>query len=204
MLFHSIDCLIPIYIGSVAADTVFDPSRLSVVASQVKVAGDKKAETTIRPIVIPRDLRCPLPHLAILMELGNEERKPLKIKPTASEPVGDGEFEELPDKLITAVKDPESHKRQPKKLEADTERLKRKVKEARLAVDSCNRYSISVPGASGDVYGILSRANIVSEFAALLSITMPPSNLDRTMQHMRPLERLGGASNHTAWMTEYV
>ena len=78
------------------------------------------------------------------------------------------------------------------------------MKAARLAVDSCNRYSISVRGASPEVYGILREADIVKEFATLLSVTMPsPSNQDRTRQHMRPLERLGVASNHTAWVSEY-
>ncbi len=34
-------------------------------------------------------------------------------------------------------------------------KLKKKVNDARLAADSCNRFSISVRGASPDVYGIL-------------------------------------------------
>jgi hypothetical protein len=132
------------------------------------------------------------------MELGKEsnyQENQSKIKSMASEPVGDGEFEELSGGLMTAVTDLETHQKQPTKDRATTERLKKKVKEARLAVDSCNMYSISVRGASPDVYGILREANIVKEFATLLSITMPsPSNQDLTMQHMRPLERLGVTS----------
>jgi hypothetical protein len=38
--------------------------------------------------------------------------------------------------------------------------LKKKMHDPRLAVDSCNRYSISVRGISPDVYGILRKANI--------------------------------------------
>ena len=208
---ESIDFLIPIYIGSVATDASFDPSRLSVVAGQVKskVAEDEKAEPAIRPIGIPRDLRQPLPYLAVLMELGNEsdhEENHSKIKSTAPKPAVDGEFEKLTGTWIAAAEQLETYQKQPeKKPEADVEGLKKAVKETRLAMDSGNRYSISVRGSSPDVYNILREAGIVEEFAALLKITMPsPSNQDRTMQHMHPLERLGAASNHTAWMSEYV
>jgi hypothetical protein len=68
---ESIEFLIPLYLGSVDPDSEFDPSRLSGSVRQVefKVAGDKKAEATIRPIGIPRDRQQPLPYLAILMEV---------------------------------------------------------------------------------------------------------------------------------------
>jgi hypothetical protein len=144
------------------------------------------------------------------MELGNESNyreNCSKIKSKAPEPVVDGKFEELTDAWIVAVKDLETYQKRPKqeKNEATIEALKMKLKERRLALDSYNRYSISVRGASPDVYGILREAGIVKEFATLLSITMPsPNNQDRTIQHMRPLDRLGVSSNHTPWMSEYV
>ena len=208
---ESIDFLIPIYSGSITPDAAFDPSYLSVVAGQVKfkVAGDKKAEAAIRPIGIPRDLSHPLPYLAILMELGNEsnyQENHSKIKSTPT-PVTDGGFEDLTVSWKTAEERLETYSKQPKerKQKAMITNLEDVVKEARLAMDSYNRYAISVRGASPDVYDILRAARVEKEFATLLQITMPaPSNQDRTMQHMRPLERLGAASNHTAWMSQYV
>jgi hypothetical protein len=44
----------------------------------------------------------------------------------------------------------------------------RVVKEARLAMDTYNRYSIAVRGTSADEYGILHKANIEIAFATLL------------------------------------
>jgi len=79
------------------------------------------------------------------------------------------------------------------------------VKDAQQAVNSYNCYLISVHGVSPDVYQILHTADIAREFATLLKITMPsPRNQEALIQHMRPLERLGAVSNHTAWMPEYV
>jgi hypothetical protein len=55
------------------------------------------------------------------------------------------------------------------------------------------------------LYGILKEANVVREFAHLLSVTMPaPVAQDRKIEHMRPLERLGDTSAHTDWMYEYL
>jgi hypothetical protein len=79
------------------------------------------------------------------------------------------------------------------------------IEDAQRAVDSYNRYSISVRGGSPEVYQILNMANITNEFATLLKFTMPPpGNQQATLQHMRPLERQKDASNHTVWMGEYV
>jgi hypothetical protein len=207
---ESIDFLIPLYFGSVDPDSEFDPSRLSGGVGQVKfrVAGDKQAEAAIRPIGIPRDRQQPLPYLAILMELGNESRykeNNSKIRYLISEPPVDGEFGNLCDVWDAAVKKLESYRRRRKHRKETLEKLKKAANDARLAIDSCNRYSLSVRGISQDVYGILRDAHIEKEFATLLSIIMP-SHVDErsTRQHMRPLERLSAASSHTDWMSEYV
>jgi len=55
------------------------------------------------------------------------------------------------------------------------------VKEMGLAMDACKQYSIADYGASADVYGILSKANML---ATSFSTAMPSP----TIQHMWPLE----------------
>ena len=201
----------PTYDGPVDGNEKFDPSRLSAVAAQVKfkAAGDKKAELAIRPTVVPRDRRQPLPYLALLMELGSEseyQESSSKIRCTASEPLPDGKFEEYCDALDAAEKKLASRlKRKDTNNNNILNNLKKEVNDARTAIASCNRYSISVRGASRDVYGILDTANIANEFATLLSIIMPmPVHEHSTRQHMRPLERLSNESKHTDWMSEYV
>ena len=53
-------------------------------------------------------------------------------------------------------------------------------------------------------YGCLEEANIVTQFAALIKVTVPsPTAQDAALQHMRPLECLGEGSGYTAWMTDY-
>ena len=201
----------PTYDGPVDGNEKFDPSRLSAVTAQVKfkVAGDKKAELAIRPMGVPRDRRQPLPYLALLMELGSESKyreSNSKIRCTASEPLPDGKFGEYCDALDAAEKKLASHpKGKDTKNNSILDNLKKETNDARTAIASCNRYSISVRGASQDVYGILDAANIADEFATLLSIIMPlPANEHSTRQHMRPLERLSNESSHTDWMSEYV
>ena len=206
---ESIDFLIPLYIGSVCPESEFDPSRLSVVAGQVKykVAGDKKAGPAIRPMGAPRDRHQPLPYLAILMELGNEsyyKDSGSQIKYAASEPPPDGKFETLCDLWDAAVKKLDNYGRRKKTKKDTLEKLKKAANDARFAMDSCNRYSVSVRGVSQAVYGILRKANIAKEFATLLSIIMPlPADERSTRHHMRPLERLSATSSHTDWMVEY-
>jgi hypothetical protein len=105
------------------------------------------------------------------------------------------------------VKRLEYYRRRRKHQKETLEKLKKAANDARLAMDSCNRYSFSVRGISQDVYGILRDAHIEKEFATvtLLSIIMPsPLNERSTREHMRPLERLSAASSHTDWMSEYV
>src|SRR5215472_1353929 len=70
----SIHCLIPIYMGSMANDAIFDPAMLTgiVVQVQYKSKGDLASGQNIRPFGIFRDLEAPLPYVAFLMELGTE------------------------------------------------------------------------------------------------------------------------------------
>ncbi|KAF8515975.1 hypothetical protein BU17DRAFT_76734 [Hysterangium stoloniferum] len=208
---EGIDLLILTYTGSIEANAVFDPSWLSAAVVQVKfkAAGDKKASSKMRPLGIPRDLHQPLPYLALLMELGNESNyreNHSKIISMACKPVVDSEFEELFSHFAAAVKTLHSHRNQErgKKAKNAKETKKRKGRKSIwLWIPTTD--TRSVRGASPDVYQIIKKADIVQEFATLLDITMPsPSNEDYTMQHMRPLDRLGVASNHTAWMTEYI
>ena len=200
---EKLDFVIPIYHGSIHEESIFDPSLLFGIAGQVKFRtdGDLDAELGIRPIGVDRDLDDPLPYLAILMELGCKQRfkeNGMKIKCLASEPPAGGRFRSLVEKRNMALEDLASNTDK-----AVIKELKKKVNDAQCAVDSYNRYSISVRGASPDVYNILSEANIVEEFATLLNIVMPESDAERTKMHMRPLERLSEKSHHTDWMWEY-
>jgi anti-sigma28 factor (negative regulator of flagellin synthesis) len=207
----AIDFTIPVYRGLVNAGAIFDPSRLSGVSGQVKfkVTGDPQAETLIRPFGIPRDPHDPLPYLALLMELGSESnyKGNSKIKATPSGSTADVRFSELNTTLATAVQEHASRLQEvgKKKEDAKLKRLKKAIGDAQLAVDSYNRYSISVRGASPEVYRVLKTAEIFEAFETLLKITMPLSgNQEAALQHMRPLERLEDGSNFTAWMSEYV
>jgi hypothetical protein len=192
-----------VYHGDIQAEAIFDPAMLSAVFTQVKFKNqaDTTAEQAIRPIGLPRNLSRPLPYLALLLELGNESAHRTahsKIKVTIPKHTAKDEFQKLTEDWLAAAKtlrrkDPEYTEKQ------------KVVKEKRLAMDAYNRYSITVRGASPDVYGILRKANVERAFSTLLSITMPsPTVQDTTIQHMRPLERLGRESGHTAWMSKYV
>jgi hypothetical protein len=206
------DCFIPTYTGPITADTILDPAAMSGIIVQIKykTAADTKAGNALRPIGIPRDLCRPPPYLALLLELGNEslhQETRSKIKITIPAPARDGEFSKLTDNWLAAVKDLEQYRIQEKKM-AEKKEVEKKmavIEKARLAMDSYNRYAIFVRGASPDVYGILKQAEIAEEFKTLLSVTMPsPTAQDSAIQHMRPLERLGHTSGHTAWMSKYV
>ena len=196
-----IDLLVPAYYGSIGPDSIFDPSLLSVIVMQIKSKhdGDLSAELAISPLGVDRDLDEPLPYLAILMELGCEQSfkgSKKKIKYMASGTLAAGEFRERCKAWNTAEQ----------VLLNNTEKaaingLKKKVYDARLYADSYNRYSISVRGASPEVYGILHSANIVKEFGTLLNVVRPSSDVEkRTTMHMRPSERMSRGSPHTDWM----
>ncbi|KAF8343351.1 hypothetical protein F5887DRAFT_1212483 [Amanita rubescens] len=202
---ESIDLLIPLYHGSISLDSKFDPSRFSVVVVQVKnkVARDKLA---IRPVGVTRDRHQPLPYLVILMALGDGSRygdRDSDIKFVAPEPPADGEFGILCDTWNAAAEKLETYRRE-KNIQKDTlEDLEKKTNDARLAVNFCNQYSISVRGASPYVYGILGKAKIENEFGTLLRNIMPSPGDERARQHMRPFERLSDGP-HTAWMSNYA
>jgi hypothetical protein len=205
---QSLDCLFPVYFGSVSPNANFDPSLLSGGVDQIKFKAntDTKAEIALRPIGIPRDLNRPLPYLALLMELGNESLHRAthsKIKSSVSQPLSDDGFQRLVEDWMAAVKRLKRCK-SGSPTKSRIEELKGDVEAKRLAMDSYNRYLISARGSSPDVYGILNKADIAEQFATLLQIVMPmPTDQDSAIQHMQPLEHLGDTS-HTAWMKKYV
>ena len=204
-----IGLVIPVYHGSTEPDPTFDPSLLSAAVARIKnrEAGDGQVEPAMHPIDALRDRCQPLPHLTILMELDYEapyQETGLKIKCQVLEPVPDGEFGKLRDACEEAVKEYVTYGRNKKTEKGTLKRLKEKADNAQLAADSCNRYSISVRGASPNVYGVLRKANIANEFATLLSIILPPPREeDSKRKHMRPLERLSDESPHSAWTCKY-
>ncbi|KAK2465753.1 hypothetical protein APHAL10511_002297 [Amanita phalloides] len=228
----AIDFIIPVYDGSVDADAVFDPSCLTGIVGQVnfKASGDSQAETVIRPFGIPRDRSHPLPYIALFMELGCESDyqgcPTKKIKPTTFRLTNDDRFSRLKIDLALAEQRHGVHELRQQELEKsvvagnreqlmqELKNMKKLVKEAKQVVDSYNhqfdsynRYSISVRGASPDVYHILKEAKITEEFAMLLRATTILSaelGYQEVMrQHMFPSKRLGKASNHTAWWSDY-
>jgi len=203
------------YTGSVAADAVFEPSNLSAGVFQIKYRSqaESKAESELRPIGVPRNLPHPLPYLAVVFELGDESAhvSGSKIQVTASPP-GMDSFSTLRSNWMAAVKDLEEYRmarqgssKRKRGKDAEEIRLQDTVKDEQFAMDSYNRFSISVRGSSPQVYGVLCQADIVDEFATLLRVTMPqPSEDDFMIEHMQPAQHLGDASACTAWMLDYV
>jgi len=142
------------------------------------------------------------------MELGNESNYEGcgRIKATASGRTTEGGFSVLTAALATAVGKHafRLHEVGGNKMDPKLKELKEMVSNTQQAADSYNRYAISVRGASPEVYRVLKTAGIADEFMTLLDITTRlPGNERATIQHMRPLERLGDGSKHTAWMAEY-
>jgi hypothetical protein len=202
-----------VYHGDIDADAVFDPAMLSAAFGQVKYKNkaDTTEEQAIRPIGLSCDLSEPLPYLALLLELGNESHHGTthsKIKVTIPEATEKDKFQRLAESHLVAAEAVRDYQvGQPVKERTDPKLVKKQkeVKEARATMDTYNRYTIAVRGVSADVYGILRKANIETEFATLLSTTMPlPTPQDDAIRHMRPLERLDGGSGHNAWMSNYV
>jgi hypothetical protein len=200
------------YLGEMGPGVVFDPALLTVVPGQIKfkIQADTSAEQDIQPIGLPRDLSAPLPYLALFFELGNESSHgatKLKIKATTPAPTMKN-FQTLVKHWQDALDAVECYRKQhPKVKHKDVELVKlvKMAEQERQAMDGYNRYTIAVRGASASIYGILDKANVKTEFAALLGTTMPSPTIQDTMiQHMRPLERLGSRSDHTAWMSRYV
>ena len=208
------------YKGSVAAGAIFDVENLSAAVVQIKykVNADTKAGRALQPIGIPRNIRRPLPYIALLMELGNESNHretKSQIKVSASPLKDDGAYERLWEERESAVKNLKEYQAKKKKTKTKTKNVGRardareielvkEVQEVQEKMDAVNRFSIFVRGASPNVYGALRKANIVKEFEHLLKVTMPLSTAqDTTMKYMRPLERLDETSDHTAWMSLY-
>ena len=203
----SIDCFIVTYFGSVAADAVFDPDLISDFVMQIKLqsVANTGAERKMRRGAIPNDPA--LPYLAMLMELGTEsthQKTRSKLKSTIPEYDG-SQFQQLEEDWASSTSLLATYRKGGNTTKARIKELREEIKTKRLAMDSCNRYSISARGGGPDTYGILNAADIVKEFATLLRITTPPfTDQDRALQHMRPCERLGHNSSHTTWMAEYV
>ena len=206
------------YSGNVAPSETFNVAKLSEVVVQVKykTKADTKAEPTLRPLGIHRHLSQPLPHLAILLELGSESRHQKTstlfqvLTPSA---LVNGKFEDLQQKWISALQELKDYKHEKLKTrkrkgrkDAQQVQLQEALEKIRSEMDAYNRYTISIRGASSEVYGVLKKANIETEFATLLSVTMPLAlpMQDPTIQHMRPLNHLDLKSAHNAWMFEYV
>jgi hypothetical protein len=203
---ESIDFLLPLYRGSINKDAIFDPEGLSGGVGQVKfkAEADTNAEEKIRPLGIHRDLRQPQPYLALLLELGNESKHkgmPSKVKLTFPKPLEDGAFGKLVEEWYTAVRDLEAARKT-----AFKEEIKKRqavVKTKQRAMDLYNRYTISIWGASPEVYGILKTANIETQFQTLLAVTMPSPKAEIPLvQEMKPLEHLDRDSAYTTRMLE--
>jgi len=208
---ESIDFLMVTYHGDIKPDAVFDPAMLSGAFGQVKFKSnpDTQAEKLLRPIGLPRNFFQPLPYLALLLELGTESfhkgtKSKLQVITPKAVSTSNGGFGTLVNNWLTAAQGLANYqavnKKDPKLVV-----MKKAVEETQYEMDQYNRYTIVARGASVDVYGILSEANIVKEFAALLKTTLPsPTEENETIQHMRPFERLGDKSGHMAWMTKYA
>ena len=198
--------------GPNGTDDIFDPSCLSVIAGQVKykVSAATQAECdAISPIGLLRDLHSPLPYLALLMDLGNEQnyqQTNSKIQVTASKHFPGSSFADLTEKFQEDVKELQTRRSQKSKSNtADIPQLKEAVQNSRRAMDHYNRYFVSARGSFA--YDILKEPQIGADFAMLLKITAPlpeeEEDQDHILRHMRPFERLGDASHETAWMMEY-
>jgi len=206
-----VDALAAMYLGDVSPDAIFDPALLSGLYLQVKlkVDGDVKAESAMRPVGLPRDLSQPLPYLAILMELGtetNHQETRSKIKSVAfTLPQEREAFKELIDKWVAAADALETYRQHPNPTRKEIKRLKAVVEKKRLAMDSFNRYFVGVRGATAHTYGILTTAQVKDSFATLLNVVMeaPDSQAD-TIQSMTPFDRLGISSASMVWTSEYI
>jgi hypothetical protein len=214
---ESLDLLIVTYTGSVAPLAIFNVAQLSAVVVQVKykTQADTKAEAALRPIAIPRDTSHPLPYIAILMELGAESchrSTGTRFQVKSPQPLVEGKFEDLWNKWISAQQCLQEHKSQQgetRKRKAGKDhkevQLLGDIADTQVAMETYNRFTICVRGASEEVYGVLKTANVAQAFATFLSTTMPPPTAqDTATQHMRPLDHLSDASAHTAWMSVYV
>jgi hypothetical protein len=192
--------------GSLDADELFDPTKLSGVVVQVKykTKADPTVEDNTRPLGIVRNLSTPLPYVAFVMELGSDSshqdtktRIKSKTWPESVIPFGD-----LVRDWRAAVAELEQYKEQVKPHKTEITRLSKLMKQKEWLKDSYNRFAISVRGVSD--YGVLVRAHLVDAFKDLLKVTLPsPVIHARGVQLMRPLEQLGEVSGHRDFMVEF-
>ena len=197
--------------GSMESNEEFDPNRLSAIFGQVKfkIDGDSRSGEEIRPIGLARSPHQPLPYLAVLMELGNESNyleTTSKIKVTTPEPLVEGTFEDLSKEFDEAQVAYNKYRALPKKQRKREvlEKKKSRMHRTRRARDSCNRYSLSIRSACADVYGVLRKAEMTTPFDTLIGISKPLAyDVNSTLLHMRPMERLGPESKGLEWMREY-
>ena len=124
------------------------------------------------------------------------------MKLTFPEPPEDGAYEKLANDWFTAAA--ELRKFREIGSREEIKKLEAELKEKRRLMDLYNRYTISIRGASSDVYGILKKAKIEKEFRTLLQVTMPSPEMQVPLvQEMKPLEHLERGSACTSWMSEY-
>jgi DNA repair exonuclease SbcCD ATPase subunit len=93
-------------------------------------------------------------------------------------------------------------KERTKELKDDLKQARQNMKTSREAMESFNRYVISVRGLSE--YGVLERADIKVEFATLLRAMNSGGGLKGgdLIEEMQPIQKLKGGYVH--WMRKYV
>lgn len=196
-----------LYFGSVDDDAVFDPTRLAPLSAQIKlkIKPDTSAERHLRrPISIPRAGN--LPHFALVMELGTEalHENGSNVKTTISSPVSDEEFYGCEKTLRDAQKRLLELKVK-KAKEPDIDVQKKKVEEKQQAMNACNRYLVSIRGASPNVYSILEEAKIAHEFQNFLGMVSPLAvNSEDEIQTVMPLRQLNCDTPYTTWMRRFM
>jgi hypothetical protein len=206
-----IDFLIPTYTskGPITLNEIFDPKGNSNLVFQIKLTptGDLEAGNKIQPIGIRRSLQQPLPYITVHLELGCKvpyRATGSSMMVGSSEPPLPGEFEGLTSDWITARNKLETMRN----AQVGKRKLAKQwaaIAQKKAAMDSCNRFSIYVRGASSERYGILREAGIEKEFARMLDIACAVLiDEDDRDQNMRPCERLENTSGHMAWTAEYV
>ena len=191
-----------VYKGDMKSDADFNPSMLSAVFGQVKlrIKCDKDAEQAVRPFGLARDIVAPLPYLALILELGDNS----KYQKTRSNlEILVPEYTDAADLAIRKHEweraDVDKWKKH--RVRGNNSKVVKNMRNKRMKMDGCNRFSISVRGTS--CYGILNKLQVAEQFKSLLDITLPPPNeQDKVIQHMRPLERLRG--EHVAWMSNFT
>jgi hypothetical protein len=212
---ESIDCLFATYHGSIEPEARFDPQLLRGLVIQVKnkIAGDVKARREMRPMGVPRDKTLPQPYLSLVLELGTESRyqatgSAITVEIGSGDQATYGTLVDAWNKTHDKVEGLEESlknlkgKERTKELKDDLKQARQNMKTSREALESFNRYVISVRGLSE--YGVLERANIKVEFATLLRAMNSGGGLKGgdLIEEMQPTQKLKGGYVH--WMRKYV